>query len=112
MHVNRQAAVEMWVAGVLQADPFGTWVSMSRVGYFHVAYVLAGGRAADVPTNGAFSIYESRSSDTTHALSACPSLSQARLDYESSLPKHLFESFVFRDAQMTVRYLYLLKTLL
>eukprot|EP00903_Cladosiphon_okamuranus_P013365 g12456.t1 len=26
---------------------------------------------------------------------------EARLDYESSLPKHLFESFVFRDAQMT-----------
>lgn len=28
--------------------------------------------------------------------------SKARLDYESSLPKHLLESFVFRDAQMTV----------
>eukprot|EP00752_Nemacystus_decipiens_P009768 g8724.t1 len=32
------------------------------------------------------------------ALIAC---AKARLDYESSLPKHLFESFVFRDAQMT-----------
>lgn len=42
--------------------------------------------------------------------SLCPRLSmastplfKARLDYESSLPKHLFESFVFKDAQMTVR---------
>ena len=41
--------------------------------------------------------------------SLCPRLSmastplfKARLDYESSLPKHLFESFAFKDAQMTV----------
>lgn len=32
-------------------------------------------------------------------------LSKARLDYESSLPKHLFETFVFKDAQMTVRHI-------
>lgn len=45
------------------------------------------------------------------SLSPASMLFKARLDYESSLPRHLFESFVFRDAQMTVRHTYPMKVI-